>query len=270
MTNIYLDEDKNISNAWNEVMKKRAEAEKASKLEEEETSRKLKGLFENIGKSREKFKKEGEALRVAEQSRLKEAEKQKKIELIKTRWKLACVPEGLRKSSLKTFIEVPVETQDKIDFLNQRKVIEILSSFDCLASNSVFHGFYGLGKSYLASFFVRKVIVEGLSAGFVSASDYIRFCKQDLVRAERMEQMSFLVLDEVGNSDIASWDLVHLKDLIIRRDNKGLKTLITTNLTVNQLRAYLKGTAQDRMLNASTVYVDFNQVDGACSLRGRV
>jgi len=269
MSSVYTEEVK-IENAWARVRAERVRNEEARRLAEEETKNRLRGLFVSIGKSREKFKVNEDEMKRKRAEEEQKAKEVKRVELMKRRWKLSNVPEAFRKSALTPFVQSPVEKQDKIDFLNQSRVINILKTFNPLATNAVFYGFYGLGKSYFASFFVRKVIVEGKRAGFVSASDYIRFCKKDLVRAERMEEMDFLVLDEVGNSDIPDWDLMHLKDLLIRRGNKGLRTLITTNLSMWELTKYLKGTAQDRMLNSSTFYVDFNQVDGACSLRGRM
>ena len=258
-----------LKRKWAEVEANRKKLQQSKEIEDGEFKEKLSGLFSQIAKNREKFKKEEEALKARELREAREHEEAEKKELMKKRWTLAGVPEKFKTSQLKPLFLSPVTKQDKIDALNQLKIIEQIKELDVLNKNVVFYGFYGLGKSYFASYFTRKIIVDGNRAGFVSASDYIRFCKKDVVRAERFEQMEHLVLDEVGNGDIPDWDKVHLKDLLIRRDGNGLKTLITTNLSKSELRDYSRGTAQDRMLNMATVWVDFNVVPGCVSLRGR-
>lgn len=262
--------DNQLADKWDYVKSFRAELKRKEDEEVKKAQAKIANVFSEIDKRRTHFKENEDAIRKADAQKILNEAKFKKQELMKQRWSLANVPELFRKSKLEPFCSNPVEKQDKIDCLNQMRVIEQIRDLKFLSHNVVFYGFYGLGKSYFSSYFTRKAIVEGASAGFISASDYIRFCRKDLVRAERFEEMGHLVLDEVGNGDIPKWDIVLLKDLLIRRSGNGLKTLITTNLTPVELREYLKGTAQDRMLNASTIWIDFNQIDGACSLRGRV
>jgi DNA replication protein DnaC len=199
-----------------------------------------------------------------------EAQKIEAQKMMRQRWFLANVPEKFRKSKLEVFMQNPIERQDKIDFSNQLDLIMQLNKLDYLSGNTVFTGLYGLGKSYFASYFVRKAIVEGHSAGFATMGDIITFKKHDYAKYTRMCNRKFLVLDEVGSVSFATWQIEDVKQFLTDRDNQGFVTLITSNLTESELKSYLKGTVQSRIFTPKTNIINFNIVDGCCSLRGRV
>lgn len=243
----------------------RAEKERIS-LSVEDSILKHQSLIEKLRAGAVDAKAEAEKVEAEKVESLKvEAQK-----MMRQRWFLANVPEKFRKSKLEVFMQNPVERQDKIDFSNQLDLIVQLNQLDYLSGNTVFTGLYGLGKSYFASYFVRKAIVEGHSAGFATMGEIITFKKYDYEKYIRMCNRKFLVLDEVGSVSFATWETEDVKQFLIDRDNQGFVTLITSNLTESELKAYLRGTVQSRIFTPKTNVINFNIVDGCCSLRGRV
>jgi DNA replication protein DnaC len=203
--------------------------------------------------------------------------KQEQIETMNIRWKLANVPEIFHHSQMEAFMKNPVEQQDMIDVFNQRKILKLIKELKPTKQNILFHGLYGLGKSYFASWYVRKAISLGLTAGFIRAYEYVALAKskdfKNNQKADRFLGLKVLILDEIGDDNIPDWERIHLKELIIARASKGLKTIMTTNLSIDELKDYLAGRAKDRFFgyeDREAVMVNFNQANGAMSLRGRV
>jgi len=223
-------------------------------------------LIEKLRMGAVDAKAEAEAKRL-EAKRIAKEEAEK---MMRRRWFLANVPAKFKKSKLEPFTTNLLSRQDKIDFSNQLDILKKLKTLDYLSANTVFTGLYGLGKSHFASYFVRKAIVEGHSAGFATMSEIITFKKKNYEKYRIMANRRFLVLDEVGSVSFATWEVEDVKQFLIDRDNQGFTTLITSNLTVSELKVYLKGTVQSRIFTPKTNIVDFNIVDGCCSLRGRV
>jgi len=227
---------------------------------------KLKALLHAIRKSPEEIK----AMREKEAREKAFEKEQERVNLLNLRWRLCNVPQNYHNSQLKPFMENPTNQQDKLDVLNQIKVIAQIKKIDVIKTNIVFHGAYGKGKTYFSSYLVRKMIWENHTAGFVRAREYCDLKKNNSNRVDFFENIKFLVLDEVGDFDMPKWEIMWLKELIIARDANGFKTLVTTNLSVELLREFFVGRAEDRLINNSTAFVNFDVIPGSCSLRGRV
>jgi DNA replication protein DnaC len=229
---------------------------------------KIKTILDAIRKSPEEIRRQKEA--DVKEAKIKEFEAEnERIRIINLRWKLANVPGSYHASRLTPFTSNPVTKQDKINALNQIKVIEKIKEInDFCKNNIVFYGGYGKGKTYFASNLVRRVLMKNSTAGFIRAREYCDFKNKKSEKVDFFESIKFLVLDEVGDFDMPSWEKMWLKELVIARDAKGFKTLVTTNLSQEKLKEFFKGRAEDRLLNNATVYVDFDIVPGACSLRG--
>ncbi|SFV63580.1 hypothetical protein MNB_SV-14-1031 [hydrothermal vent metagenome] len=232
------------------------------------SSENIRSIIDAIRKSPEEKKRYEEAR--AEEAR-KEAEraKQERIELLNLRWRLANVPSNYHHSRLVPFTSAPRNNQDKINMLNQLKVLEQIKNIDDVTKhNIIFHGGYGKGKTHFATCLVRKVLWNNQTAGFVRAREYCDFKNKKSDRVDFFENIRFLVLDEVGDFDMPQWEKMWLKELIIARDANGFKTLVTTNLDSAGIREFFRGRAEDRLLNSATRFVNFDVVNGACSLRG--
>ena len=115
------------------------------------------------------------------------------------------------------------------------------------------HGLYlygsnGTGKSFIASVIIKEAYRRRYSAYRVTFANYIScytrlWSSKDLAEKEELEvdlyrykAAEFLALEEVGKEIENSVTAPILEDLIRYREDKGLPTIICTNLQIKNLR----------------------------------
>ena len=127
-------------------------------------------------------------------------------------------------------------------------------------------GNYGTMKTTMAIAILRQWIDDGhggLIVPMCSLMDNLytmrilnreEFAKYD----RRIRNTPLLVLDDLGGEDADGWIKGKVDSILIERYNKMLPTIITTNLTQDQMAGTYSGRIMDRLKNTS-IYLAFNE-----------
>lgn len=128
-------------------------------------------------------------------------------------------------------------------------------------------GNLGTGKTHLASGMVRAVITQHrASALIVSAAEIIRVFKSTMGRSttytdrdllSELAGFDFLVIDEVGAQAGTPYELGLLHEVIDRRYQLVLPTVLVSNLPARDLSNYIGDRALDRMRQNGGLAVGF-------------
>ena len=122
--------------------------------------------------------------------------------------------------------------------------------FPQVSSNLLFHGGPGLGKTYLSACIARVVADKGYSVCYDSASAALdAFERQKFSRdaeeaekaGRRVRQMlscDLMILDDLGTEMLTPYSSSALYTLINTRLTNGLRIIISTNYSPEELRAH--------------------------------
>lgn len=117
-------------------------------------------------------------------------------------------------------------------------------------------GNVGCGKTHLATAIVRTVVADHAKALLVTAGEVIRVARgsmaSDAEYTERdvlahLASLDLLVIDEVGCQKGTEYELSVLHDVIDRRYQLVLPTVLISNLDTASLKAYIGDRALDRL-----------------------
>ncbi len=121
---------------------------------------------------------------------------------------------------------------------------EYAESFDAeIAQNVIMFGGTGLGKTHLSSAVARRLIERGYDVQYVSAIKLIsdfeheRFKGGSDGETDRYYDCDLLIVDDLGCEMSNQFTVSCLYDIINMRINKKKSTIVSTNLTPNDLRA---------------------------------
>ena len=121
-------------------------------------------------------------------------------------------------------------------------------NFSSASPNLLLQGGTGLGKTYLSACIARVVADKGFSVCYESAAaalDYFETAKFSrdsqegeaaAVRTRRMQDCDLMILDDLGTEMVTPMSQSALYTLINTRLVKGKKTIISTNLSDEQLQ----------------------------------
>lgn len=121
-------------------------------------------------------------------------------------------------------------------------------NFSPASPNLLLQGGTGLGKTYLSACIARVVADKGFSVCYESAAtalDYFEAAKFSrdteegeaaAVRTRRMQDCDLMILDDLGTEMVTPMSQSALYTLINTRLVRGKKTIISTNLTDEQLQ----------------------------------
>lgn len=131
---------------------------------------------------------------------------------------------------------------------------------------------FGTGKTHIACAMLIGQIALGRPARFVSVQDYMEGMKARFDSAEPGDSASayadriiaepLLCLDDLGQQQLTDWSRTQMHRLIDGRYRAQRPTILTTNLTPEQMAANLAGGSLDRLREYHWIGV------GGTSLRG--
>ncbi|WP_371773490.1 ATP-binding protein [Streptomyces sp. NBC_01438] len=128
-------------------------------------------------------------------------------------------------------------------------------------------GVVGAGKTHQAYGAVRRLVESGVGVRWraTTAADlYADLRPRPGVGSERelaaVSRCPLLIVDDLGAAKASEWTEEITYRLINRRYNFELPTLITTNLTIRDFRAYLGDRVASRLAQMTT-RVEFDEVD---------
>ncbi|MFV3286924.1 ATP-binding protein, partial [Pseudomonas sp. NY15356] len=117
-------------------------------------------------------------------------------------------------------------------------------------------GNVGCGKTHLGSSIVRTVVADGASALIIPAGDIVSIARGSMVPGSgytdrdvvvHLGGLDLLVIDEVGCQKGSEYELGLLHNIIDRRYQAVLPTVLISNLGPDQLKAYIGERALDRL-----------------------
>lgn len=120
----------------------------------------------------------------------------------------------------------------------------------------------GCGKTQLASACINHLCDTEYEAQFLTSFDFLdeaRARQADFGASEQYQKeiaaLPFLAFDELGVGDIRTdWGAETVERLLLRRYNKDMPTIITTNLSFEQIEARMERAAS-RMLESAEVII---------------
>lgn len=125
---------------------------------------------------------------------------------------------------------------------NLKFCIDYVNCFSNDSCGIVFLGDTGLGKTFLSSCIAFEVLKKGYSVAFDSIQNYLRDIeKEHFGRAEgdtleTLLNADLLILDDLGSEFSSSFNNASIYNLINSRTNIGKPTIISTNLTLEELK----------------------------------
>lgn len=126
---------------------------------------------------------------------------------------------------------------------NLRFCIDYCNNFTPESQGLLFLGETGLGKTFLSSCIACEILKKGYSVAFDSIQNYLRDIeKEHFGRAsgdtlETLLNADLVILDDLGSEFSSSFNSASIYNIINSRANMGKPTIVSTNLSLEELQA---------------------------------
>ncbi len=129
-------------------------------------------------------------------------------------------------------------------------------------------GTTGAGKTHLTTAIARAVLDRGFDVVYdtaqniMAAFEYDRFrsgYQSSESRAEKYMESTLLILDDLGTEFTNAFTVSCLYNLLNERQNKGLSTVISTNVSPAQLREKYEDRIYSRLIGADYQILSFDK-----------
>ncbi len=170
-----------------------------------------------------------------------------KEELMKAAIASSGIGDLIEKQSFENF-ELGIYSCDEKIYSMMKANLEAAKSyaenFKNSRGNLLFIGKTGTGKTHISTAIAREVIKRGFDVIYDSAQNIINDFEADRFksgyrdtesRAEKYLECDLLILDDLGTEFITQFSISCLYNLINTRENRGLATIISTNLSSKEL-----------------------------------
>ena len=136
--------------------------------------------------------------------------------------------------------------------------------------NLLLIGTTGAGKTHLTTAIARAVLDRGFDVVYDTAQNIMAAFEHDRFRsgyqpseskAEKYMECTLLILDDLGTEFTNAFTVSCLYNLLNERQNKGLSTVISTNVLPDQLRDKYEDRIYSRLIGADYRILSF----GSCS-----
>lgn len=142
--------------------------------------------------------------------------------------------------SLNYYAEGSERSQMEIVLNVCKKYAENFPRFD--SAGLLFLGGTGLGKTHLSAAIANSISSRGMSVLYESAQqiydtlDAVRFNRMDISERKKYENCSLLIIDDLGAECITQYSISAITSLIDLRIVNGKKTIISSNLTLANIK----------------------------------
>lgn len=129
--------------------------------------------------------------------------------------------------------------------------------------NLLIYGETGLGKTFLTNCIAKELLDNGHSVLYLSAGELFESVLAGYIMNQKFEledlyryiyNSELLIIDDLGTELTNNFVLSQLFEIINKRETAGLSTLISTNLTMKQLRDRYSERIMSRIIANYTVF----------------
>lgn len=142
--------------------------------------------------------------------------------------------------------------------------------FAAHSDNLLLIGTTGTGKTHISTAIAAEVIKQGFDVLYDSAQNIISAFEDDRFRSgygqrellsEKYMECDLLIIDDLGTEFVNQFTVSVLYNVINTRKNKGLSTIISTNLTAQELAAKYEGRIYSRIVGSDYTVLFFSGRD---------
>lgn len=143
-------------------------------------------------------------------------------------------------------------------------------NFGARHDNLLLIGPTGTGKTHLSTAIARVVIHQGFDVLYDSAQNIIAAFENDRFHsgygqreqeADKYMECDLLIIDDLGTEFVNQFSVSSLYNLINTRQNKGLSTIISTNLSAVELATKYEGRIYSRIIGSDYKVLVFSGED---------
>lgn len=136
--------------------------------------------------------------------------------------------------------------------------------------NLLLIGTTGTGKTHISTAIAKEVINQGFDVLYDSTQNIIDDFESDKFRSgynhseplsEKYLECDLLIIDDLGAEFVTQFSVSALYNLINTRQNKGLSTIISTNLPAAELAGKYEGRIYSRIIGADYTVLRFEGED---------
>jgi DNA replication protein DnaC len=137
-------------------------------------------------------------------------------------------------------------------------------------NNLLLIGTTGTGKTHVSTAIAKTVITQGFDVLYDSAQNIIDDFETDKFKSgynrgeslsEKYLECELLIIDDLGAEFVTQFSVSALYNLINTRQNKGLSTIISTNLSASELAGKYDGRIYSRIIGADYTVLRFEGND---------
>ena len=153
---------------------------------------------------------------------------------------------------------------------NVAKAKKFAESFGKPYGNLLLMGKTGVGKTHISTAVAKNVIEAGYNVLYDSAQNIVSDFEADRFKsgygpyepkAEKYLECDLLIIDDLGTEFINQFTISCLYNLINTRQNRALPTVVSTNLTTEELISKYEGRISSRLLGAGVTVLMFDGED---------
>ncbi len=142
---------------------------------------------------------------------------------------------------------------------NLRVAKEYADNFGKGGANLLLIGTTGTGKTHISSAIARAIISRGYDVLYDTAQNIIEAFRNDQFyrsarnpesEAEKFLECDLLIIDDLGAEFVNQFSVAALYNLINTRQNRNLSTIISTNLTSEELAGRYEGRIYSRIIGS--------------------
>ena len=143
-------------------------------------------------------------------------------------------------------------------------------NFASRRGNLLLIGTTGTGKTHISTAIAKAIISQGFDVLYDSVQNIVNDFERDKFKSgyssaeqisEKYNECDLLIIDDLGAEFVTQFSVSALYNLINTRQNKGLSTLISTNLSASELAGKYEGRIYSRIIGADYTVLRFEGDD---------
>ena len=190
----------------------------------------------------------------------------------------AIIKENIKASGIGTLIEKQSFENFDADWYNDnpnaarimKNNLEIArnfaKNFGKAQSNLLLIGSTGTGKTHISTAIAREVINRGFDVLYDSAQNIVSAFETDRFKsgygeyepiADKYLECDLLIIDDLGTEFVNQFTISCLYNVFNTRQNKGLSTIVSTNLSAEELTQKYEGRIYSRIVGSDYTILSF-------------